>query len=56
MLTAKVARADLGVDPADPGFLFKVSDHVDASDPMNFYIQGDCAPIGRLSYTFGYVK
>ncbi len=56
VLTAKVALADLGVDPADPGFLFKVSDHVDASDPMNFYIQGDCAPIGRLSYTFGYVK
>ena len=35
---------------------FRVSDHVDATDRMNFYIQGDSAPIGALSYTYGYVK
>lgn len=35
---------------------FRVSDHVDASDRMNFYIQGDSAPIGGLSYTYGVVR
>lgn len=35
---------------------FKVSDNVNASDVMNFYIQGDSAPIGRLSYTYGYFE
>ena len=38
-----------------PAFRFKVSDNVDASDVMNFYIQGDSAPIGRLTYTYGYM-
>ena len=37
-----------------PALRFKVSDNVDGSDVMNFYIQGDSAPIGRLSYTYGY--
>ena len=39
-----------------PAIRFQVSDNVDASDVMNFYIQGDSAPIGRLSYTYGYQK
>jgi hypothetical protein len=39
-----------------PAFRFKVSDNVDSSDVMNFYIQGDSAPIGRLSYTYGYLE
>lgn len=40
----------------EPAIQFKVSDNVDASDVMNFYIQGDSAPIGRLSYTYGYFE
>lgn len=39
-----------------PAIRFKVSDNVDGSDVMNFYIQGDSAPIGRLSYTYGYLE
>lgn len=39
-----------------PALRFKVSDNVDCSDVMNFYIQGDSAPIGRLSYTYGYFE
>lgn len=56
VMTVTVKLSEIGVDASDPGFNFKVSDNVDASNPMNFYIQGDSAPIGRLSYTYGYIK
>ena len=56
VMTATVPLKSIGVKSGSIGFIFKVSDHVDASDPMNFYIQGDSAPIGRLGYTYGYIK
>lgn len=55
-LVAKVPLSALSLKSSDPSFRFRVSDNVDASDPMHFYIQGDSAPIGRLSYTYGYLK
>jgi len=36
-----------------PAFRIRVSDNVDASDRMNFYIQGDSAPRGELGYAYG---
>lgn len=34
---------------------FKVADNVEPDENFaNFYQKGDCAPIGRLSYTYGY--
>lgn len=56
VMTVTVPLQKLGVNAQDPGFMFKVSDGVDASNVMNFYIQGDSAPLGRLSYTYGFVK
>ena len=54
-MTVKIPLSLIG-QSGTPAVRFKVSDNVDASDVMNFYIQGDSAPIGRLSYTYGYQK
>ena len=50
VMTVKVSKDALDSPKA---LRIRVSDNVDASDPMNFYIQGDSAPIGALGYTFG---
>lgn len=50
VMTVKVSKKALGSPKA---IRLRVSDNVDASDPMNFYIQGDSAPIGALGYTYG---
>ncbi len=50
IITVKVSKTALG---SPKGLRIRVSDNVDASDPMNFYIQGDSAPIGALGYTYG---
>lgn len=50
VMTVKVSKDALGSPKA---LRIRVSDNVDASDPMNFYIQGDSAPIGALGYTYG---
>ena len=52
-LWLRVARADLGL--AEGGFTltFKVADNVtDYTDIMDYYVNGDSAPLGRLSYTY----
>ncbi len=54
-MTVKIPLSLIG-QSGTPAIRFQVSDNVDASDVMNFYIQGDSAPIGRLSYTYGYQK
>lgn len=54
VMTVAVPLALIGQTGELPAIRFKVSDNVDASDVMNFYIQGDSAPVGRLSYTYGY--
>lgn len=54
VMTVAVPLSAIGQTGEIPAIRFKVSDHVVASDAMNFYIGGDSAPIGRLSYTYGY--
>ena len=54
-LTVAVPLSLLSLSSDDIGLRFKVSDNVDASDRMNFYIQGDSAPMGQLSYSYGYI-
>ena len=51
-LAVSVPRAAVGLDKDKFSFSFKVADHVlGYTDIMNYYIQGDCAPIGRFGYT-----
>ena len=49
-------RADaLGVDVSRPFSIeFKWSDNRQADDPMDFYINGDAAPRGRLNWRFDF--
>jgi hypothetical protein len=35
-----------------PDFEFKWSDNMQAEDPMDWYVNGDAAPGGRLNYVF----
>lgn len=51
-LVISVPRKAVGMDKNKFSFSFKVADHVVGyADIMNYYIQGDCAPIGRFGYT-----
>ena len=51
-LVISVPRKAVGLDKNKFSFSFKVADHVVGyTDIMNYYIQGDCAPIGRFGYT-----
>ena len=51
-LVISVPRKAVGMDKNKFSFSFKVADHVVGyTDIMNYYIQGDCAPIGRFGYT-----
>ena len=51
-LVVSVPRKAVGLDKNKFSFSFKVADHVVGyTDIMNYYIQGDCAPIGRFGYT-----
>ena len=51
----KVALADLGLTENKCNFNFKVCDNVtDIANYEYHYTTGDSAPIGRLSYSFGY--
>ena len=44
----------LGLSADSPSFSFKVSDNVtDYDNIMDYYVTGDSAPIGRLSYRYG---
>lgn len=53
-MAVKIPLVLIGVDAANPRVRFKVSDNVlNPEDPMSFYVQGDSAPIGRLSYCYG---
>ena len=51
----EIPLADLGLDGAQRFELqFKWSDNRQADDPMDFYVNGDAAPRGRLNYLFVY--
>ena len=52
-MIVKVPINDLGLSAENLKLSFKVSDHVlDQFDIMDYYISGDSAPIGRLSYKY----
>ncbi len=54
-LTVTVPLKTLGLSAGDLRFSFKVSDHVCRQfDIMDYYVSGDSAPIGRLSYEWPY--
>ena len=54
-LCVKVALSDLGLSDVNYDIEFKVSDNMQSErDFLDFYSTGDCAPIGRLNFKFGY--
>ncbi len=52
--SARIPLSYLGISDTDNFTIdFKVADGIgDPSDIMNYYIDGDCAPIGRLNYRY----
>lgn len=53
-MIVKVALKDLGLSSTNYHIEFKVADNVDGYDYASLYNSGDCAPIGRLNYSYGY--
>lgn len=55
VMTVAVPREFIGLaDKESFTMNFKVADHVtNYTDIMDYYVNGDSAPIGRLNYTFG---
>lgn len=54
ILFFKIPRAALDLGKGTPNITFKVCDNViNPENIMDYYITGDCAPIGRLSYRYG---
>lgn len=52
-LVYRIPLADLGIAGNAPfRVAFKWSDNRQADDPMDFYVNGDAAPRGRLNYVF----
>ena len=50
-----VPLEDLGLKPGESFTLeFKWSDNRQSDDPMDFYVNGDAAPRGRMNWTFVY--
>jgi hypothetical protein len=55
MMQVTIPLSTLGLSPANCKFQFKVADHVTKYDDiMDYYVSGDSAPIGRLSFSYGY--
>ena len=49
----KIALADLGITSGEFTIDFKVADGIsEQGNIINYYIDGDCAPIGRLNYRY----
>ena len=49
-----VPLASIGADADSPAIRLKVSDNVlDPNDIMNFYVNGNSAPLGRYAYAYG---
>ena len=46
----------LGISSEDFSIEFKWSDNMQDRDVMDFYVNGDCAPMGRLNYTYYFKK
>ena len=55
VMQVRVKLSDIGLSAKNFCMQFKVTDNVKkASDAASYYTTGDSAPIGRLSYTYGY--
>lgn len=55
VMQLSIPLASLGLDADAVTIQFKVADHVTRYDDiMDYYVSGDCAPIGRLGYQYGY--
>jgi hypothetical protein len=54
-MQVKVKLSDLGMSGKDFYMQFKVTDNVKKpKSPLSYFTSGDSAPIGRLSYSYGY--
>ena len=55
VIVYKIPLRTLGLDADNCHLRLKVTDNVTQPDDiMDYYVSGDCAPIGRLSYSYGY--
>ena len=55
VMQVKVKLSDLGKSGKDFYMRLKVTDNVKKpEDPLSYFTSGDSAPIGRLSYSYGY--
>lgn len=48
----KILKELLGINEKTFSLEFKWSDNMQTVDIMDFYVNGDCAPMGRLNYTY----
>ena len=54
VMVVKLPLSAIGKSSKDLAIEFKVSDNVtNYDDIMDYYVTGDSAPIGRLSYSYG---
>ena len=50
----KIPLAALGLSADNVRFSFKLADNVQNEDDiLDYYVTGDCAPIGRFGYAYG---
>lgn len=55
VIVYKIPLAALGLDADNCHLRIKVTDNITRPDDiMDYYVSGDSAPIGRLSYSYGY--
>ncbi len=55
LMQVAVPLAALGLTSGNCSFEFKIADNVTHYDDiMDYYVTGDSAPVGRLSYSYGY--
>ena len=55
-INVKIPKMLLGISSEDFSIEFKWSDNMQDRDVMDFYVNGDCAPMGRLNYTYYFKK
>ena len=53
-MAVRIPLSVLGLNKDNVGFSFKVCDNVTRQDDiLDYYVSGDCAPIGRFGYAYG---
>ena len=55
-LHLKIPKALLGIAKNNFALEFKWSDNMQENDVMDFYVNGDCAPRGRMNYVYFFEK